>query len=689
MSQSAYYEDVKSRAADRSRAESSKARDIGDIPAVVNPERKARCEKSLRSFCLEYFPERFPLEFAPHHEKIIAAIEATVLNGGQQAVAAPRGDGKTTLCECGIMWAEFYGFHSFALLIAASDPLASSIMDSIKTECESNDLLADDFPEIVYPIRKLEGIPHRCNGQTCNGVRTQIGWTADELVFPLIDGSKAAGSVIRVAGLTGSFRGLRANVRGKVVRPSIVLIDDPQTDASARSAQQCLNREATINGSVMGLAGPGKRIAALAAVTVIRPNDLADNLLNRDKHPEWNGIRCKALLAPPTNETLWTEYAKIRKASMQSGDKQYTAATEFYAANREAMDAGSVVAWPQRFEPQDLSALQTLMNIKIDRPSSFAAEQQNEPLVEADGVAEELTVEDIIERVNHHERRRVPLKASRITAFIDVQKNALYYVVCAWADDFTGWAVDYGTFPDQKRKHFHYGDIPAERTLSAVTGSKSLEGSLRAGLVALTAQLCGVAWVRDDGTEMRMDRCGIDANWGDSTDLVKTFARETAWPGVVIPCHGRFVGASGNPMYTWKEGPGERKGLNWIERADKGRRYMNFDTNFWKSFFYGRLTTPLGEPSAFSLFGDRPEDHRMLAEQFTAEQRVLVEARGRKVHEWKNFQRRDNHFFDCAVGCTMLASFLGSAMTEHREKPTIKKRVNYAEQLAAARRRAG
>jgi len=188
VSQSAYYEDVKSRAADRSRAESSKARDIGDIPAVVNPERKARCEKSLRSFCLEYFPERFPLEFAPHHEKIIAAIEATVLNGGQQAVAAPRGDGKTTLCECGIMWAEFYGFHSFALLIAASDPLASSIMDSIKTECESNDLLADDFPEIVYPIRKLEGIPHRCNGQTCNGVRTQIGWTADELVFPLIDG---------------------------------------------------------------------------------------------------------------------------------------------------------------------------------------------------------------------------------------------------------------------------------------------------------------------------------------------------------------------------------------------------------------------------------------------------------------------------------------------------------------------
>ncbi|MEO1984754.1 MAG: hypothetical protein ABGZ24_29910, partial [Fuerstiella sp.] len=80
---------------------------------------------------------------------------------------------------------------------------------------------------------------------------------------------------------------------GKAVRPSLVVLDDPQTDESARSLSQCANREAILAGAVLGLAGPGKKISGIMPCTVIRPDDMADNILDRDKHPEWNGERTK------------------------------------------------------------------------------------------------------------------------------------------------------------------------------------------------------------------------------------------------------------------------------------------------------------------------------------------------------------------------------------------------------------
>ena len=56
---------------------------------------------------------------------------------------------------------------------------------------------------------------------------------------------------------------------------------------------QCATRERIIAGAVLGLAGPGKKIAGIMPCTVIHPGDLADRILDREKHPEWNGERTK------------------------------------------------------------------------------------------------------------------------------------------------------------------------------------------------------------------------------------------------------------------------------------------------------------------------------------------------------------------------------------------------------------
>jgi hypothetical protein len=46
---------------------------------------------------------------------------------------------------------------------------------------------------------------------------------------------------------------------------------------------------------------------------------MADNILDRDKHPEWNGERTKMVNAFPHNEKLWQQYAELRAASLRAG----------------------------------------------------------------------------------------------------------------------------------------------------------------------------------------------------------------------------------------------------------------------------------------------------------------------------------------------------------------------------------
>ena len=191
--------------------------------------------------------------------------------------------------------------------------------------------------------------------------------------------SSASGAIIKVAGITGRIRGMKhKRADGKTVRPSLVLLDDPQTDESARSPSQCATREQILAGAILGLAGPGRKIAGLMTLTVVRPDDMADRILDREKHPQWQGERTKMVYAFPAPgspaEKLWQEYARLR-AEGQRSDRGVGDACEFYRANQIDMDAGTIVAWPQRHNPDELSAIQHAMNLKLDQgEAAFFAE---------------------------------------------------------------------------------------------------------------------------------------------------------------------------------------------------------------------------------------------------------------------------------------------------------------------------
>ncbi|MBM3983654.1 MAG: hypothetical protein FJ304_25960, partial [Planctomycetes bacterium] len=401
----------------------------------------------------------------------------------------------------------------------------------------------------------------------------------------------------------------------------------------------------------------------------------------RDKHPEWNGERTKMVYTFPTDETLWKKYAELRAASLREG-REGVEATEFYRANREVMDAGSRVAWPARFNHDELSGLQHAMNLRLQDEAAFFAEYQNEPLLEEVAGDDELTADQIAGKFNRRGRGEVPLGCGRLTAFIDVQGSLLFWVVCGWEDDFTGYVLDYGAWPDQRRPYFTLRE--ANPTLAIATGAAGIEGAIYQGLEKLTAVILGRDWPRDDGAVLRAERCLIDANWGTCTDVVYQFCRESAHASVVTPCHGRFVGASSQPFSEYKRRPGDRVGHHWRIPNVQGKRavrHVLFDTNFWKSFVQARLAVLLGDRGCLSLFGDRAETHRLFADHLTAEYRVKTEGRGRTVDEWKiRPERSDNHWLDGVVGCAVAASMQGCSLPGTDVKPAPKReRVSFRE----------
>ncbi len=676
------YEAHKERAAQRVRDLSLAGRDIGELPAVANADRKERAERDFRFFCEQYFPQTFHLPWSPDHLKVIAKIEQAVLEGGLFAMAMPRGSGKTSLCETACVWALVYGHREFVALIGSDEDHAENMLDSIKVELETNDLLNDDFPEICFPIRALEGIHQRAAGQLYQGRQTHIGWTAKEIVLPTIPGSRASGAIICVAGITGRIRGMKhKRVDGTSVRPSLVLIDDPQTDESARSPSQCAARERILAGAILGLAGPGRKIAGLMALTVVRPDDLADRILDREKHPQWQGERTKMVYSFPANEALWARYAEVWREGMRA-DRGIGAATEFYLANRAAMDEGAVIAWPERHHPDELSAVQHAMNLRLDRGDvAFWAEYQNEPLPEEHADDELLTADQIAAKVNGLRRGEVPIGATHVTMFIDVQAKALFWLVAAWEDDFTGFVLDYGTEPDQKAAYFTLRDI--RQTLADASPRAGLEGAIYAGLERLTDATLGREWRRDDGATVRIDRCLVDANWGQSSDVVYQFCRQSPFAGALLPSHGRYVGASSIPFADYKRKRGDRVGLNWripLVGSRRSVRHALFDTNYWKSFIHARLAVPMGDPSCLSLFGRAADKHRLLAEHLTSEYRVKTEGRGRTVDEWKlRVDGLDNHWLDCLVGCAVAASMQGATLFGTESKPVARPQVRLSE----------
>ncbi len=657
----------------RSRERSAAGQDIGEIPPVVDPDRRELCKDDDELFERTYFPARFPLPFSPAHLEMSRRMERVIRGGGLEAVAFMRGGGKTTMAEVKVLKAILYGFRNFVVLLQASDPLAGRSLKKIKRELETNDRLFEDFPEVCYPIRKLNHSTRRAEGQRYRGRPTLVEWTADGVVMPTIEGSAASGSVIHIAGIASAFKGLAATAPdGSVRRPDLVLIDDAQTRASAKSPTQTGDRESVIADDALALAGPDRTIAAVMLCTPIYVNDLSERFLDPDRHPEWNRIRTKMLPKFPSRMDLWDQYAEARRQGQRNEDGG-KAGRDFYAANREAMDAGAVVTWPERLKAgpfEGTSALELAMILHYTNPRTFAAEYQCEAAAPDLGAGtKELDPKVIATRFNGCPRLAVPAESSRLTAYFDCGKFLHWYIVTAWTEGFGGAVIDYGCWPRQARSFFLAEDArPKLADMPGMIGMTEAQ-LVFAGLTAMADEVLGRTYYRQGGGEAKLDMVLIDS--GFQKDSVFQWVRQAMKYGCPIhPSKGYAKTATTLGVGDWTKRQGERVGHHWkLTTGGKDRtRSVVYDTDVWKSIVYGMLCTPPGDLRAagLNLFGKDGDTHEMIAHHFAAEYAEEMEnkTRGTKFDKWKDRpDRPNNHLWDCAVGAAVAASVAGLEWT--------------------------
>jgi len=657
------------------------AQDIGPLPEVEDPERRSRACEDFMFFCETYFPDVYYLPWSDDHLRVIEKIEIAVTQGGLFAFAMPRGSGKSVLARTAALWAILTGKRRYVCLIGSAAIRARSLLQGIQAALLMPDsLLLADFPEVVFPIQALENSAHKQRGQRYQGELTFPLWTSDKIVIPAIPGSIASGSVITVDGLDSNIRGQQhSTIDGQVIRPDLVLIDDPQTRESARSPDQTAKRLAILNGDLLGMSGPGRKISGLLTCTKIYDNDLADRILDRKRNPEWQGECTKMVYAFPTDEKLWDQYAHIRNESLREGDGGKEA-TDFYRRNREEMDAGAKVAWPARHNDDELSALQHAMNLKFRDEPAFFAEYQNEPMQEQED--EVLTPDQMVEKFNGRKRGEIPLGCNRVTMFIDVHDKLLFYVVCAWEDDFTGYVVDYGAYPDQRRAHFTMRN--ATRTLGRLTQGVGKEGAVQAGLEKLVTDSLARDWRRADGALLRIEKLLVDS--GYLPGVVEAVKHKAGGAAMVLS-KGVGITAGRKPMSAYRRKPGETHGHHWyfpsIRRSGEFRHIL-VDTNYWKSFIHARLATTPGDRGALTLFGTKRTNHALFAQHVAgSETSALTHGHGRDVREWRlKPLRPDNHWLDCLVGCAVAASIQGvtlGGVHQPIEAPPRRKRVSLDE----------
>lgn len=620
-------------------------------PSAATCRSRAKLEKVLERWLRFFLPASFPSPFSDDHRKVIKKIERCLNQGGLFADAMPRGHGKTTICKGAVLYGLCTGLSSYAISIGATADLAQGMVDFVRQQIMENDLLHEYYPHITTYARATGGKAISALYQLrADGKSSGLRWSKDTLVLPEVLNAKkqpyqSNGSILEARGITGAIRGRWKDMKtGRVLRPDFVILDDPQTRESAESVSQCDQRERTITGDVLGLAGPRKRIAAVMPCTIIRKGDLADRFLDHKKHPEWQGETCALVhVWPKAQDTLWKQYGDIYREETSEG-RGFSAATEFYKAHREDMDEGAEVSWEHRVRDGEISALQTAENLLLEMGLQFWAECQNEPRSSV-GSQYELTADMVIRHyLRGCPRLHLPPFAQTFVGFVDVNRSGLHWCTAGFGQDMTAHCPAYGRWPQE-------GELwPKDASELA------RKQSIYRGLKALCDGIAEIKFMRSEQAA-KLGLLLIDR--GYEPDVVHKFCAGAAYPFRVLPSRGYAAHKYWVKKATLVGRPLE--GCHLV-RSDSGQ-FLSFNADLWRETAQRSCLGEPGEPGGFTLYEpgkhiDRY--HLAFAEQVVAEKLInKYDTEMGPRWEWVQVPGSCWDWGDAMTGCFVAAAGCG------------------------------
>jgi hypothetical protein len=123
--------------------------DIGELPDVVNPKRRARAADDFRFYCEAYFPAAFYMPWSPDHHRVFGKIERAVRTGGLIAHAMPRDSGKTSITTVASVWAMVYDWWRFVALAFSFANFAGHLIIKPQANKTLDSQGATSFPHML------------------------------------------------------------------------------------------------------------------------------------------------------------------------------------------------------------------------------------------------------------------------------------------------------------------------------------------------------------------------------------------------------------------------------------------------------------------------------------------------------------------------------------------------------------
>jgi phage terminase large subunit GpA-like protein len=253
----------------------------------------------------------------------------------------------------------------------------------------------------------------------------------------------------------------------------------------------------------------------------------------------------------------------------------------------------------------------------------------------------------------------VPAECVLVTVGADVGKWKSWWQAVAWFANGASVVIAYGHF-----------EMESEQLGEEFAILKMLR-DLR--------KICEQGWTWEGhGTARPADLVSIDSAYKQS--VVFQFVRECQadpntrdryWPvrgfGEGQLAGGSYHGPKKTGNQTRLIGDGYHVTVFLAERV----HVIEFDADYWKTWFHERLSCDAQQPGAMVLFAALPKEHQQIVRHWTAERQTIefVPNKG-EVIKWKAV-RRGNHWLDCGVGASIVGHFGGvRVLPEERGRGT-------------------
>jgi hypothetical protein len=665
--------DERARDAGRKREE-REARSLVIIPRCSDRALRAALEADDIAWLMWCFAEEsgtefpFTYQFTWQQRRMIAALRRAISEGGDQAIAASRGEGKSTLVQRMLLKFVLEGIVKFAMLFAATGDAAKDALATIKGELENNTRLLELYPEVCVPVRALQNVPSRAHYMLVSGFRhdndqpfemhrAKFSWCGPGIKLPNVPGSPAARGLIHTQGLESFGRG--SNKGGR--RPDVAVIDDPDTEETVNSIEQAKKLEDKIDRVIALLGSQRRRVARVLITTIQNRNCVSYRFTNRREKPSWRGERFRFLVKPPTNIELWHEFIALKHDDWQLDTNT---AHEFYLSRREAMDAGAEVANPNRFTGDEASALEFYF-VQIARigEDAVAAELDNDPKEEEGHGESAVSSALVASRTSGLAQRIVPTNTLAITCGIDVGNITSHWVMVAWLQGAIGFIIDYG--------------VIESRGAGLADNQSALELAIRQSLLGWRNDFIVTAPQLLDATgkPYQIKTVLVDSGSGG--------AQQTAVYSFVRAVHGEpFYASKGVGSYRHpKEDAGKVVLLpgstHWhlSHQPDARLWLVNVDVDHFKSWVHERFLTPnrnddgtprLGSLSLFEIeFGDvrAKQDRHSFTRHLVAEVWRPASVRGgRLIKAGWHVNSKNNHWYDALCLAAAAADMNGISL---------------------------